>query len=48
MKSIRNILNSRFKRNGDFFMTLTEILGYKPKEITDIPDLPKAEVVNIK
>lgn len=33
MKSIRNILNSRFKRNGDFFMTLTEILGYKPKEI---------------
>jgi ribonuclease-3 len=33
MKSIRNILNSRFKRNGNFFMALTEILGYKPKDI---------------
>ena len=33
MKRIRNILNSRFKRNGDFFMELTEILGFKPKEI---------------
>ncbi|KAB1070008.1 ribonuclease III [Tamlana haliotis] len=33
MKSIRNILNSRFKRNGNFFMRITEILGVKPKEI---------------
>ncbi|WP_282122834.1 ribonuclease III [Algibacter mikhailovii] len=33
MKNIRNILNSRFKRNGNFFMQLTEILGFKPKEI---------------
>jgi ribonuclease-3 len=33
MKSIRNILNSRFKRSGNFFMALTEILGYKPKDI---------------
>ncbi|WP_067145235.1 ribonuclease III [Pseudotamlana agarivorans] len=33
MKSIRNILNSRFKRNGNFFIQLTEILGVKPKEI---------------
>ena len=33
MDSIRNILNSRFKRNGNFFMALTEIIGYKPKDI---------------
>ncbi len=33
MKHIRNILNSRFKRNGNFFMELTKILGFKPKEI---------------
>lgn len=33
MKYIRNILNSRFKRNGDFFMQLTEILGFKPIDI---------------
>lgn len=30
MKNIRNILNSRFKRSGNFFMELTEILGFKP------------------
>jgi len=33
MKHIRNILNSRSKRNGNFFMQLTEILGFKPKKI---------------
>ncbi|TXG37312.1 ribonuclease III [Seonamhaeicola maritimus] len=33
MKNIRNILNSRFKRNGNFFMELTKILGFKPKHI---------------
>ena len=33
MKNIRNILNSRFKRNGNFFMQLTKILGFKPKHI---------------
>ncbi|WOD44810.1 ribonuclease III [Hwangdonia lutea] len=33
MKNIRNILNSRFKRNGNFFIQLTEILGFKPKKI---------------
>ncbi|TYA74313.1 ribonuclease III [Seonamhaeicola marinus] len=33
MKNIRNILNSRFKRNGNFFMELTKILGFKPKNI---------------
>ena len=33
MKNIRNILNSRFKRNGNFFVDLSKILGFKPKEI---------------
>jgi ribonuclease-3 len=33
MKYIRNILNSRSKRNGNFFMPITEILGFKPKLI---------------
>lgn len=33
MNYIRNILNSRFKRNGNFFMEITQILGFKPKEI---------------
>ena len=34
MKSIRNnILNSRFENNGDFFIELTKILGFKPKHI---------------
>src|SRR5690606_9915024 len=33
MSYIRNILNSRFKRNGNFFMEITKILGFKPKEI---------------
>ena len=33
MESIRNILNSRFKRNGNFFMKLNSILGFKPKNI---------------
>ena len=33
MSYIRNILNSRSIRNGNFFMELTKILGYKPKHI---------------
>ena len=33
MNYISNILNSRFKRNGNFFMELTKILGFKPKKI---------------
>lgn len=33
MNIIRNILNSRFERNGNFFMELTKILGFKPKKI---------------
>ncbi|MCH4552291.1 MULTISPECIES: ribonuclease III [Aestuariibaculum] len=33
MRNIRNILNSRFKRNGNFFMQIHKILGFKPKEL---------------
>jgi ribonuclease-3 len=33
MKYIRNILNSRFKSNGNFFMEINEILGFKPRNI---------------
>ncbi len=33
MKSIRNIFNSRSKGSGDFFMGLSEILGFKPKHL---------------
>lgn len=34
MRNIRNILNSRFKRNGNFFMELNKILGFNPKDIS--------------
>ncbi len=33
MKNIRNIFSSRFKSNGSFFMEITVILGFKPKNI---------------
>lgn len=33
MQNIRNILNSRFKRNGNFFMEITKILDFKPRNI---------------
>ncbi len=33
MRNIRNILNSRFKRNGNFFMAIIKILEFKPKDI---------------
>ena len=33
MKSIRNILNSRYKDDGNFFIQLQKILGFKPKKI---------------
>jgi ribonuclease-3 len=34
MKIIRNILNSRSKKNGNFFIQLKQILGYKPKDVS--------------
>lgn len=33
MKYIRHIFNSRSKRNGSFFVEITKILGFKPKQI---------------
>lgn len=33
MKFIRNILNSRSKQDGNFFVQLERILGFKPKNI---------------
>ncbi|MBT8303782.1 MAG: ribonuclease III [Bacteroidia bacterium] len=33
MKSIRNILNSRSKGNGNFFIGLKKILGFSPKHL---------------
>ena len=34
MSVIRNILNSRSSKGGNFFNILTEILGFKPKSLT--------------
>jgi ribonuclease-3 len=34
MAFIRNILNSRSKKNGNFFIQLKQILGYKPKDVS--------------
>ncbi|GAA4310774.1 ribonuclease III [Pontixanthobacter gangjinensis] len=34
MSVIRNILNSRSSKGGNFFNILTEILGFKPKALT--------------
>jgi ribonuclease-3 len=33
LKTIRNILNSRFKNSGNFFIHLKKILGFNPKNI---------------
>ena len=33
MKHIRNILNSRSKNDGNFFVSIQKILGFKPKKI---------------
>ena len=34
MKYIRNILNSRSQSDGNFFVFINEILGFKPKSLT--------------
>lgn len=34
MSVIRNILNSRSSKNGNFFIAMHKILGFKPKNIT--------------
>lgn len=33
MKFIRKILNSRSDQDGDFFLKLTNVLGFKPREV---------------
>ncbi|WP_166959576.1 ribonuclease III [Yeosuana marina] len=33
MRPIRNILNSRSEKNGNFFIQLKKVLGFKPKNI---------------
>ena len=33
MKNIRNILNSRSKNDGNFFVSIQKILGFKPRKI---------------
>ena len=33
MKNIRNILNSRSKNDGNFFVSIQKILGFKPKNL---------------
>ncbi len=33
MKNIRNIFNSRYNNDGNFFIQLQKILGFKPKKI---------------
>ncbi|WP_406685220.1 ribonuclease III [Seonamhaeicola sp. MEBiC1930] len=48
MKNIRNILNSRFKRNGNFFMEITKILGFKPKSIVYFKTAFTHRSMNIK
>ncbi len=33
MSAIRNILNSRSEKNGDFFSSIQKLIGFKPKQI---------------
>ena len=33
MKHIRDIFNSRSKEDGNFFMAVQKILGFKPKNV---------------
>lgn len=34
MASLKNILNPRAEKDGDFFLAMKKILGFKPKDIT--------------
>ena len=33
MSVIRNILNPRSEKNGDFFSAIQKLIGFKPKQI---------------
>lgn len=48
MAFIRNILNSRSSRNGNFFIQLQKILGYKPKNIAVFKKAFTHRSMNIK
>lgn len=48
MNIIRNILNSRSKRNGNFFTPLQKILGYTPKNLSIFKKAFTHRSMNIK
>ncbi|MFS4483449.1 ribonuclease III [Hyunsoonleella sp. 2307UL5-6] len=48
MNIIRNILNSRSKRNGNFFIPLQKILGYAPKNLSIFKKAFTHRSMNIK
>ncbi|MFD2551418.1 ribonuclease III [Bizionia sediminis] len=48
MKYIRNILNSRSKTDGNFFVRIQEILGFKPKNIAFFKKAFTHRSMNIK
>ncbi|MGY5849286.1 ribonuclease III [Salegentibacter sp. F14] len=48
MSVIRNILNSRSSKDGNFFMVLTQILGFKPKNLAHYRKAFTHRSLNIK
>ena len=48
MSVIRNILNSRSSKDGNFFMVLTRILGFKPKNLAHYRKAFTHRSLNIK
>ncbi|EGV43171.1 ribonuclease III [Bizionia argentinensis JUB59] len=48
MKNIRNILNSRSKIDGNFFVSIQNILGFKPKNIAYFKKAFTHRSMNIK
>ncbi|HSP12601.1 MAG TPA: ribonuclease III [Salegentibacter sp.] len=48
MSVIRNILNSRSSKDGNFFMALTQILGFKPKNLAHYRKAFTHRSLNIK
>ncbi len=48
MKRIRNIFGTRSKDNGDFFMAISKILGFKPKNLKHFETAFTHRSMNIK
>ena len=48
MNIIRNILNSRSEKNGNFFTRIQEILGFKPKNIANYKKAFTHRSLNLK